>query len=238
MNRLNIDVIWGLPMTIISVDSKSCGSEHKSEMARFFLSTFEILVSVATLFLLLGATCLPSSAETPEQVQQRLEHYRNHDEAAALRRQQTIEWQERRRQEEYARRWKRYGNEEIDVLKWNQQKDGTWVTEFKEMETIKQSTQFIPDLLPPPIPPPPRRLFDQSLDELVRVGALKPEDVRRMRGSDSLLQHTADKRVGVSCASLMINRKPAYKGWGDWVRPAVGSADEQLVIDRCATANP
>jgi len=68
------------------------------------------------------------------------------------------------------------------------------------------------------------------------VGVLKPEDARRMRGSDSLSPPTADKRIGVSCASLMINRKPAYKGWGDWVRPAVGSADEQLVIDRCATA--
>lgn len=223
-------------MTIIPVDSKSCGSERKSETVRFLRPNFEILVSVTTLFLLLGATCSPCSAETPEQVQQRLEHYRNHDEAADLRRQQTLQWQEQRRQEEYARRWKRYGNEEIDILKWNQQKDGTWVTEFKEMETVKQSAHFIPPLLPPPIPP--RRRFDQSLDELVRVGVLKPEDARRMRGSDSLSQPTADKRIGVSCASLMINRKPAYKGWGDWVRPAVGSADEQLVIDRCATANP
>lgn len=91
----------------------------------------------------------PTIAETPEQVQQRLDQYRQHDEAAAQRkaeqdaqaarrRQQTLQWQEQRRREEYARRWKRYGNEEIDILNWRQQKDGTWVTEFKELEIVRE----------------------------------------------------------------------------------------------------
>ncbi|MCP9904549.1 LysM peptidoglycan-binding domain-containing protein [Cyanobium sp. BA5m-21] len=56
------------------------------------------------------------------------------DAEAARRRQETLEFQARRKREEYARRWKRYGNEEIDVLTWRQQKDGTWVTEVKELE--------------------------------------------------------------------------------------------------------
>jgi len=40
-------------MTIIPVDSKSCGSERKSETMRFLRPNFENLVSVTTLFLLL-----------------------------------------------------------------------------------------------------------------------------------------------------------------------------------------
>ena len=84
------------------------------------------------------AVCLSVLAETPEQVQQRLEQYRQLDAEAARkeaeaerRREQTRQWQEQRRREEYARRWKCYGDEEIDVLLWRQQKDGTWVTVSK-----------------------------------------------------------------------------------------------------------
>jgi hypothetical protein len=35
----------------------------------------------------------------------------------------------------------------------------------------------------------------------------------------------------------MINRKAPDQGWGNWIRPVQGSPDEQLVIDRCATAS-
>ena len=77
---------------------------------------------------------LPCIAETPEQIEQRLEQLRQLDAEAAIRRQETLEFQSRRRKEEYARRWKRYGDEEVDVLKWWQQKDGTWVDGHKATE--------------------------------------------------------------------------------------------------------
>lgn len=47
----------------------------------------------------------------------------------------------------------------------------------------------------------------------------------------------SDSLVGVSCTTLMINRKPTYKPWGSWQRPGRGTPDEQLVIDRCANPN-
>ena len=50
------------------------------------------------------------------------------DAEAAIRREETLEFQARRKREEYARRWKLYGDVEIDVLKWWQpfQKKAGW----------------------------------------------------------------------------------------------------------------
>ena len=96
------------------------------------MKTDKSLIRLAALALGL-ACCLPCFAETPEQIEQRLEDLRRMDAEAARRRQETLEFQARRKREEYARRWKRYGNEEIDVLKWWQQKDGTWVTEVNDV---------------------------------------------------------------------------------------------------------
>jgi hypothetical protein len=45
---------------------------------------------------------------------------------------------------------------------------------------------------------------------------------------------SADQLIGVNCTSLMVNLKSKYKSWESWFRPEQGSADEQLVIDRCA----
>jgi uncharacterized protein YaiL (DUF2058 family) len=109
------------------------------------MKTAKVLLRLTPLALGL-AVCLPGLAETPQQVQQRLEQYRQLDAEAARKkaaqkaeaermREQTREWQEKRRREEYARRWRCYGDVEIDVLKWRQQKDGTWVTDFKDLET-------------------------------------------------------------------------------------------------------
>jgi hypothetical protein len=44
-----------------------------------------------------------------------------------------------------------------------------------------------------------------------------------------------DPSRGIGWTRLMINPKPTYASWGSWLRPQRGSADEQLVIDRCAT---
>lgn len=353
-------------------------------------------LSLRLTLLALGlAVCLPGLAETPQQVQQRLERYRQQDEAAAQRKalqaveaaqrhERTLQWQEQRRREEYARRWKCYGEVEIDVLSWKKQKDGTWVTNTQPAtDKCNGSTQvgriwvrlrygasvekLADDLaydesrlarlngvdldhyfqggdwlllpawvkgqidkafaldsisvenappqnaahslrLAPPIPPsslrpelpplqpgpslplpspgqlgqlPAPRRFAQSLNELVLQGVVTPGERSRIRGgnaaslqpfdvsafqracsSGALPQQecrglawilrwgrqaggtsqpvrapSPDSLLGVSCTSLMVNRKPAYQDWGNWVRPVQGSPDEQLVIDRCATAS-
>ena len=235
---------------------------------------------------------LPCLAETPEQIEQRLEDLRRMDAEATRRRQETLEFQARRKLEEYARRWKRYGDEEIDVLKWRQQKDGTWVTEVKNVSaqghinsllpvqdravvrfgdtvvkiaqryglTLQELLQLNPGLetarlvvgsyvrlaqssssrtgmvlgLKPSTsggvswPELPR--FDSSLDALVREGVVAPAERDRILGI-----RMTDSLIGVSCTSLMVNRKPSDERWGFWTRPEKGSADEQLIIDRCTT---
>ena len=271
------------------------------------MKTRKALIRLAALGLGLGA-CLPCLAETPEQIEQRLEQLRQLDAEAAIRRQETLEFQSRRRKEEYARRWKRYGDEEIDVLKWWQQKDGTWVTEVKETERLGNSTTTndidtsalgrtpplssfspmgesavvrfgdtlakiahrygltlhellrlnpgletarlvvgsqvrlagsttggvtwpeLPGFDKPKLSNRPPTRFDASLDSLVRDGVVSAEERDRILGMSKSL-------IGVSCTSLMVNRKPANNGWIKWVRPAAGSPDEQLVIDRCAASS-
>jgi LysM repeat protein len=89
------------------------------------------------------ACCLPCFAETPEQIEQRLEDLRRMDAEAVRRREETLEFQARRKREEYARRWKRYGDDEIDILKWWQQKDGTWVTELKKVIAQSEADPLI-----------------------------------------------------------------------------------------------
>ena len=240
------------------------------------MTTAKVLLKLATLALGL-AGCLPGLAETPGQVQQRLEDLRRIDAEAARRRQETVEFQERRKREEYARRWRCYGNEEVDVLLWRQQRDGTWVT------VSKPASGFIDcpgsdKSLAQPLRPPAR--FDASLDSLVRDGVVSPAERARIRAgsgmtplkvpaheqacnSGALNQQEcssglvvrwpvrtnqgsgadrssglANSLVGVSCTTLMVNRKPPYKPWGSWQRPGKGTTDEQLVIDRCTTSKP
>ena len=306
------------------------------------MKTRKALTRLAALGLGL-AVCLPCLAETPEQIEQRLEQLRQLDAEAAIRRQETLEFQSRRRKEEYARRWKRYGDEEVDVLKWKQQKDGTWVTDIKQLKSLpgprgvpKEDRIFVrvrepitleelsislkidegrlaqlndvdedhsflrgdwlvlpsqqmaavrfgdtlakiahrygltlhellrlnpgletarlvvgsqvrlaqsaPGRTPmvlglnatnsegvswPQLPSAATPRFDASLDSLVRDGVVSADERDRIQGMSRSL-------IGVSCTSLMVNRKPANNGWIKWVRPAAGSPDEQLVIDRCA----
>ncbi len=76
---------------------------------------------------------------------------------------------------------------------------------------------------------PPTR-FDASLDSLVRDGVVSPAERARILGI-----RMADSLIGVSCTSLMVNRKAADERWGTWTRPEKGSSDEQLIIDRCTT---
>jgi LysM repeat protein len=245
------------------------------------MTTQKVLVRLAAISLGL-AVCLPCLAETREQIERRLEHLRFLDADAARRRQDALEFQERRKREEYARKWKRYGDDEINVLKWRQQKDGTWVTEVTKvaeqavvrpgdtvvkiaqryglslqellrlnpgLETARlvvgtqvvlaqsapSGTPVVLGLKPTTsgyirMPDLPAR-FEESLDALVREGAVSPAERNRILGAER-----ADSLIGVSCTSLMVNRKPAYERWGTWTRPGRGTSDEQLVIDRCAAS--
>ncbi|MDH4405989.1 MAG: LysM domain-containing protein [Cyanobium sp. D14.bin.5] len=257
------------------------------------MTTQNVLVRLAAIGLGL-AVFLPCLAETQEQIEQRLEHLRLLDADAARRRQEAIEFQERRKREEYARRWKRYGDEEIDVLKWRQQKDRTWVTKVTKVPeqavvrlgdtvvkiaqryglTLKELLRLNPGLetarlvvgtqvvlaqsaldgtpvvlrlkpttsgvismpeLPGFVQLLPSRQparFDSSIDALVRAGAVSPAERNQILGAER-----ADSLIGVSCTSLMVNRKPAYERWGTWTRPGRGTSDEQLVIDRCAASS-
>ena len=323
------------------------------------MKTDKSLIRLAALALGL-ACCLPCFAETPEQIEQRLEDLRRMDAEAARRRQETLEFQTQRKQEEYARRWKRYGDEEIEVLKWRQQKDGTWVTEVKNvsaqghinshlpvqdralvrfgdtvvkiaqrygltlqellrlnpgLETarlvvgnqvrVAQSTPSgvswpqLPGFDKPKLSDRPPARLDRSLDTLTSEKGCSDSLVRwssnnspqlfgvvqvpgqsgtaifmiggsstsavvgerignsgwRLRstsGNSAIIERDGISRrvsvgkcsqnlesakalIGVSCSSLMVNRKPADERWGTWTRPGKGSTDEQLVIDRCGT---
>ena len=317
------------------------------------------LIRLAALALGL-ACCLPCFAETPEQIEQRLDDLRRMDAEAARRRQETLEFQAQRKREEYARRWKRYGDEEIDVLKWRQQKDGTWVTEVKNVSaqvhinshlpvqdravvrfgdtvvkiaqryglTLQELLRLNPGLenarlvvgsqvrvarsTPigvswPQLPGleksklsdrPPAR-FDSSFETLISEIGVQHRLVRCSSKNSPLLlgvvqvpgqsgsaifknggssisaavgerigssgwrlqsasgdsavieRHGISRRVtiggcsqdlesaqaliGVTCTTLMVNRKTPYKAWGTWTRPEKGSTDEQLIIDRCTT---
>ena len=205
------------------------------------MTTAKVLLKLT--MLALGLTvCLPGLAETPEQVQQRLDRLRQLDAEAATRRQETAELQERRRREEYARRWRCYGNEEVDVLLWRQQRDGTWVTVSKTASGFidcpgsDKSLAQRADSRALASRPPAR--FDASLDELVRDGVVVRWRGRTNQGAGAEgSPGLANSLVGVSCTTLMVNRKPPYKPWGGWQRPGRGTTDEQLVIDRCAAPN-
>ena len=187
------------------------------------------------------AVCIPAIAETPQQVQQRLDQYRQQDEAAAKRRaeqqleaaqrrERTRQRQEQRRREEYARRWKCYGAREIDDLLWRQQKDGTWVT------SAKLATGAIPCV---PDKPPEGDLGTRPRLPSASAGLAWPEQPRfGSCGTCTGPTFSADQLIGVNCTSLMVNRKLPYEGWERWVRPGKGSPDEQLVIDRCTTSKP
>ena len=155
---------------------------------------------LAAVFLLIAAQSA-GQVETPEEVQQRLELYRQVEAERERQRQETLEWQERRRAEDYARKWKRYGTDEINVLSWMRQVDGSWVADAK-LNSNSQQNRSTPLASVLPAAPPqaplrptldqsggvaPRR-FDQSHDDLVREGMVSPMDRARLQGGGGTMQ--------------------------------------------------
>lgn len=71
---------------------------------------FRIHIAAAALLLANTGITYHGRAETPDQIHKRLEEYRLREEEVKWRHQQHQEWQEKRRREEYQRRWKKYGS--------------------------------------------------------------------------------------------------------------------------------
>jgi hypothetical protein len=207
---------------------------------------------------------LPCLAETPEEVLMRLERGRSSDAIEEQRRQETLEWQKRQKEKAYSARWKRYGDFEVDVTQWRQQKDGVWITLAKygllvgtsgglswpsdedatRVPLIDRLNRLVM-LEPPPlrrlVPTPignttPPKRFDQSLDELVRQGFITPKERCLSSQKSSVCKEVEMSNwIGVSCKSLHFNKKIAGKPWGKWERPLPGSNEEILVVERCAS---
>jgi hypothetical protein len=129
----------------------------------------------------------PCVAETPEEVFLRLERGRRNDAVEERRRQETLEWQKRRKEEEYSARWKRYGDFEIDVMQWHQQKDGVWITVAKygllvgtngglSWPSDENSPKTPANLLVLPEPPLPLRWGQRS--QIGVVAPLRPDPAR------------------------------------------------------------
>jgi len=74
----------------------------------------------------------PCFAETSTEVLQRMNSYRDNDAQDIQQRTETRAWQEIRRKEEYARTWKCYGSNEVNVARWRQLPDLTWITEIQK----------------------------------------------------------------------------------------------------------
>ena len=109
---------------------------------------------------LLASSCI---AETPDEVLLRLERGRSNDALEEKRRQETLEWQRRRKEQEYSARWKRYGDFEVDMTQWQQQKDGVWITVAKYGLLVEKSggLSWPYDLDPPQVPPSHRLVLPE-----------------------------------------------------------------------------
>jgi len=100
------------------------------------------------------ALCKPCFAETSAEVLQRINSYRDKDAQDIQQRTETRAWQEIRRKEEYARTWKCYGSNEVNVARWRQLPDLTWITEIRKSPedshcygTSKQGDEIDPSVV-------------------------------------------------------------------------------------------
>jgi len=84
---------------------------------------------------------------------------------------------------------------------------------------------------------PERTRMNLGLKPTSSGGISWPELPSFDQTSDQRLKISQLELIGVNCATLQVNRKPRFENWGKWVRPEPFSADEQLVVDRCATSN-
>jgi len=204
--------------------------------------------------LLLSLLGSPAVAETPEEIRQRLENYRQWERDTEI-------YLERKKAREHAETWQRYGTTEIKKKGWRRQGDGSWVTE---------ANFDVPDDTASNAPETARIRFGDNLAKIaqrynltihellklnpglrsarmvvgstIRVSNLSGARSRLALGLRWPNQETGDEtsahdQIAVSCKALTINTY-RYGRWARWVRPERETPFEQLVIDRCSTKQP
>ena len=200
--------------------------------------------------LLLIGLLAPAHAETPEQVQQRLQDYRQR----VLDTERYVEEKIRR---EYEKTWKSYGATEVNRKKWKQEKDGSWVTQAKfkfpfpaneapadrvrfgdSVVTIAQRHNLsLYELL---TLNPGLRAGRLVVGTPIRVAygrrlplGLKPLGSGGLSWPDQDDFWQGEQKIAVTCGSLMVNVLRS-RNWDGWFRPKPETPTEQLIIDRCS----
>ena len=109
------------------------------------------------------------------------------------------------RQQEIAKRWRRYGDIEVDWDNWALLKghDDVWVAPWRRAITKPMS-----------------------------IGALSwPEAAPASNNANAI----PDRAVAVDCGTLTVNRKRAGGHWGEWRVPLADSPAEALLINACTS---
>lgn len=109
------------------------------------------------------------------------------------------------RQQEIARRWRRYGDIEVDWDNWQLLKghDDVWVAPWRRAVTRPMS-----------------------------IGALSWPEAPSAADKKNAIP---DRAVAVDCGTLTVNRKRAGSNWGEWRVPQADSPAETLLVNACTT---
>lgn len=109
------------------------------------------------------------------------------------------------RQQEIARRWRRYGDIEVDWDNWQLLKghDDVWVAPWRRAITRPMS-----------------------------IGALSWPEAPSAADKKNAIP---DRAVAVDCGTLTVNRKRAGSNWGEWRVPQADSPAETLLVNACTT---
>mgnify|MGYP006292063363 CR=1 FL=1 len=115
-----------------------------------------------------------------------------------------------RRKREYEATWKRYGDHlEVMITSWKKQQAGIWVANGKAADLESQRIKRALNLL--------------------ESGIISQNEFCQMaRCSSPVL-------ISVDCGSLRVRKRFSQQAWRRWERPSLGSPEEQLLIDRCAS---
>lgn len=147
----------------------------------------------------------PADGQTTAELRQRLDEARQQDAQARRRR-----WEEA--VAAYRRHWITYRAQgfwaDFDLLQtgWRRAPNGDW---FTKTRPAFEDAAFAPVN-------PLMRMLNPDFEAA-------PPDWRR----------EAESSIGVSCTRLMVARKPSDGSWSLWRRPALNSAEEAVLLDRC-----
>jgi hypothetical protein len=108
----------------------------------------------------------------------------------------------------YERNWNRYGDYlEVRISSWQRQQDGTWITDGKSADV------------------------DSKRGRLAKIafesGAISRNEFCQIANCWTPVF------ISVNCKSLHVRKQYPRLAWRSWVRPASGSPEEQLLVDRC-----